>query len=198
MSDIELGPPAKRTSLFLRQVIEWIVVIFIALTVAMLVRLFLLQQFYISGPSMETTMFSNDRVLVNKLAYEIGSIDRGDIVVFDRATMSGNQIEHDDLIKRVIGLGGETIEIRDCIVYIDGARLEESYLPSRDLELTNLSDRCGVVNMDATKIDNDEVFLIGDNRPQSFDSRMFGAIKRDLIIGQAFVIIWPPNSWSGL
>ncbi|MFM8504074.1 MAG: signal peptidase I [Acidimicrobiaceae bacterium] len=198
MSDIELGPPAKRPSLFLRQVIEWIVVIFIALTVAMLVRLFLLQQFYISGPSMETTMFSNDRVLVNKLAYEIGSIDRGDIVVFDRATMSGNQIEHDDLIKRVIGLGGETIEIRDCIVYIDGARLEESYLPSRDVELTNLSDRCGVVNMDATKIDNDEVFLIGDNRPQSFDSRMFGAIKRDLIIGQAFVIIWPPNSWSGL
>ncbi|MFM7828057.1 MAG: signal peptidase I [Acidimicrobiaceae bacterium] len=198
MSDIELGPPAKRPSLFLRQVIEWIVVIFIALTVAMLVRLFLLQQFYISGPSMETTMFSNDRVLVNKLAYEIGSIDRGDIVVFDRATMSGNQIEHDDLIKRVICLGGETIEIRDCIVYIDGARLEESYLPSRDLELTNLSDRCGVVNMDATKIDNDEVFLIGDNRPQSFDSRMFGAIKRDLIIGQAFVIIWPPNSWSGL
>ncbi|MFM8687759.1 MAG: signal peptidase I, partial [Acidimicrobiaceae bacterium] len=118
MSDIELGPPAKRPSLFLRQVIEWIVVIFIALTVAMLVRLFLLQQFYISGPSMETTMFSDDRVLVNKLAYEIGSIDRGDIVVFDRATMNGNQIEHDDLIKRVIGLGGETIEIRDCIVYI--------------------------------------------------------------------------------
>ncbi|MEY3439612.1 MAG: signal peptidase [Actinomycetota bacterium] len=193
MSDIELDPPAKKPSLFLKQVIEWIAVIAIALIVAVLVRLFLLQQFYISGPSMETTMFSDDRVLVSKLAYEIGEIDRGDIVVFDRATMNGNQIEHDDLIKRVIGLGGETIEIRDCVVYIDGAKLEESYLPSRDLELTNLSDRCGVVNMDAT-----EVFLIGDNRPQSFDSRMFGAIKKDLIIGQAFVIIWPPNSWSSL
>jgi signal peptidase I len=198
VSDVELEPQGKRPSLFLRQIIEWVVVIVIALIVAVLVRFFLLQQFYISGPSMETTMFSDDRVLVSKLAYEIGQIDRGDIVVFDRVTMNGNQIEHDDLIKRVIGLGGETIEIRDCVFYIDGAKLEEPYLPSRDIDLTNLSDRCGVVNMDETKIESNEVFLVGDNRPQSFDSRMFGAIKRDLIIGQAFVIIWPPNSWSRL
>jgi signal peptidase I len=112
--------------------------------------------------------------------------------------MNGNKIEHDDLIKRVIGLGGESIEIRDCVIFIDGAKLEEPYLPSRDISLTNLSDRCGVVNMDAITIEDDEVFLVGDNRPQSFDSRMFGAIKKDLVIGQAFVIIWPPNSWSRL
>jgi signal peptidase I len=198
VSDTGLGPPAKKTSLFLRQVIEWIVVIAVALIVALLVRLFLLQQFYISGPSMESTMFSDDRVLVSKLAYEVGEIDRGDVVVFDRATMNGNKIEHDDLIKRVIGLGGESIEIRDCVIFIDGAKLEEPYLPSRDISLTNLSDRCGVVNMDAITIEDDEVFLVGDNRPQSFDSRMFGAIKKDLVIGQAFVIIWPPNSWSRL
>jgi signal peptidase I len=198
VSDIEFEPPAKKSSLLLRQFVEWIVVISVALIVAVLVRMFLLQQFFIAGPSMETTMFSDDRVLVSKLAYEIGEINRGDIVVFDRATMNGDQVEHDDLIKRVIGLSGETIEIRDCAVYIDGSKLEEPYLPSRDLALTNLSDRCGVVNMDATKIANDEVFLIGDNRPQSFDSRMFGAIKRDLIVGQALVIIWPPNSWSRL
>ncbi|MFZ9058709.1 MAG: signal peptidase I, partial [Ilumatobacteraceae bacterium] len=85
MSDFELDPPAKKPSLFLKQIIEWIAVIAIALIVAVLVRMFLLQQFYISGPSMETTMFSDDRVLVSKLAYEIGEIDRGDIVVFDRA-----------------------------------------------------------------------------------------------------------------
>jgi len=66
VSDTGLGPPAKKPSLFLRQVIEWIVVIAVALIVALLVRLFLLQQFYISGPSMETTMFSDDRVLVSK------------------------------------------------------------------------------------------------------------------------------------
>lgn len=198
MSDLGLDRLEKNRSLFLKQIFEWIVVIAIALIVAMLVRLFLLQQFYISGPSMETTMFSDNRVLVSKLSYKIGEIDRGDVVVFDRATMNGSQIEHDDLIKRVIGLGGETIEIRDCIVYIDGKKLEETYLPSRDMGLENLSDRCGVVSMPVTTIENDEVFLVGDNRPQSFDSRMFGPIKKDLIIGQAFVLIWPPSAWSGL
>jgi signal peptidase I len=198
VSDLGLDRLEKNRSLFLKQIFEWMVVIAIALIVAMLVRLFLLQQFYISGPSMETTMFSDNRVLVSKLSYKIGEIDRGDVVVFDRATMNGSQIEHDDLIKRVIGLGGETIEIRDCSVYIDGKKLEETYLPSRDMGLENLSDRCGVVSMPVTTIENDEVFLVGDNRPQSFDSRMFGPIKKDLIIGQAFVLIWPPSAWSGL
>ena len=198
MSDLGLDRLEKKRSLFLKQIFEWIVVIAIALIVAMLVRLFLLQQFYISGPSMETTMFSDNRVLVSKLAYKIGDIDRGDVVVFDRATMNGSQIEHDDLIKRVIGLGGESIEIRDCSVYIDGTKLDEPYLPSRDIGLANLSDRCGVVSMPLTNIENDEVFLVGDNRPQSFDSRMFGPIKKDLIIGQAFVLMWPPSAWSRL
>ena len=198
MSDLGLDPLEKKRSLFLKQIFEWIVVIAIALIVAMLVRLFLLQHFYISGPSMQTTMFSDNRVLVSKLAYKIGDIDRGDVVVFDRATMNGSQIEHDDLIKRVIGLGGESIEIRDCSVYIDGTKLDEPYLPSRDVGLVNLSDRCGVVSMPLTTIESDEVFLVGDNRPQSFDSRMFGPIKKDLIIGQAFVLIWPPSAWSRL
>ena len=198
MSDLGLDRLEKKRSLFLKQIFEWIVVIAIALIVAMLVRLFLLQQFYISGPSMETTMFSDNRVLVSKLAYKIGDIDRGDVVVFDRATMNGSQIEHDDLIKRVIGLGGESIEIRDCSVYIDGTELDEPYLPSRDIGIANLSDRCGVVSMPLTTIENDEVFLVGDNRPQSFDSRMFGPIKKDLIIGQAFVLMWPPSAWSRL
>ena len=198
MSDLGLDRLEKKRSLFLKQIFEWIVVIAIALIVAMLVRLFLLQQFYISGPSMETTMFSDNRVLVSKLAYKIGDIDRGDVVVFDRATMNGSQIEHDDLIKLVIGLGGESIEIRDCSVYIDGTKLDEPYLPSRDIGLANLSDRCGVVSMPLTTIENDEVFLFGDNRPQSFDSRMFGPIKKDLIIGQAFVLMWPPSAWSRL
>ena len=74
----------------LREFLEWFSVIGVALTVAIVIRVFLLQQFYISGPSMETTMFSDNRVLVNKLAYRIGEIDRGDVVVFDRAIPNGN------------------------------------------------------------------------------------------------------------
>lgn len=168
----------------------------VALAVAIVIRVFLLQQFYISGPSMETTMFSDNRVLVNKLAYRIGNIDRGDVVVFDRAIPNGNEVQHDDLIKRVIALGGETISISKCIVFIDGVELPEPYLPKRDTELTDPADRCSTVDMEPTKIESDEIFLMGDNRPQSFDSRMFGPIKKNLIIGQAFVLIWPMNSWK--
>ena len=175
----------------LREFLEWFSVIGVALTVAIVIRVFLLQQFYISGPSMETTMFSDNRVLVNKLAYRIGEIDRGDVVVFDRAIPNGNEIQHDDLIKRVIALGGETISISKCVVFIDGVELAEPYLPNRDTELTVPADRCSTVDMEPIKIESDAIFLMGDNRPQSFDSRMFGPIKKDLVIGQAFVLLWP-------
>ena len=175
----------------LREFLEWFSVIGVALTVAIVIRVFLLQQFYISGPSMETTMFSDNRVLVNKLAYRIGEIDRGDVIVFDRAIPNGNEIQHDDLIKRVIALGGETISISKCVVFIDGVELAEPYLPKRDTELAVPADRCSTVDMEPIKIEPDEIFLMGDNRPQSFDSRMFGPIKKDLVIGQAFVLLWP-------
>ena len=182
----------------LRSFLEWISVIGVALAVAVVIRVFLLQQFYISGPSMETTMFSDNRVLVNKMAYRIGEIDRGDVVVFDRAIPNGDEIQHDDLIKRVIALGGETIAITKCVVYINGAELAEPYLPKRDTEMTDPADRCSTVDMEAIILESDEIFLMGDNRPQSFDSRMFGPIKRDLIIGQAFVLLWPLSEWKFL
>ena len=182
----------QRTILLkLRGFLEWISVIGVALAVAIVIRVFLLQQFYISGPSMETTMFSDNRGLVNKLAYRLGEIDRGDVVVFDRAIPNGNEIQHDDLIKRVIALGGETVSISKCVVYIDGVELPEPYLPKRDTEMTDPADRCSTVDMEAIVLETDEIFLMGDNRPQSFDSRMFGPIKKELIIGQAFVLLWP-------
>ncbi|HBQ51848.1 MAG TPA: signal peptidase I [Acidimicrobium sp.] len=198
MPDLQFDQTKRRRSMAARQLVEWVVVVAVALLVAMLIRLFLLQQFYISGPSMETTMFTDNRVLVNKLAYRIGDVNRGDIVVFDRVTMNGTDVEHDDLIKRVIALEGEQIEIRKCVVYIDGKALSEPYLPSRDTNQPDLSNRCGTVDMEMQTVEEGSIFLMGDNRPQSFDSRMFGAIKKDLVIGRAFVLIWPPTSWSRL
>ena len=198
MSDAQIDFKNSKRSLAFKQLVEWVVVIAVALLVATVIRLFFLQQFYISGPSMETTMFSDNRVLVNKLAYQIGEIDRGDVVVFDRATMNGTEVEHDDLIKRVIALGGEQIEIKGCVVFINGEELSEPYLPKRDTELTDPSSRCGTVDMESQTIEYGSVFLMGDNRPQSFDSRMFGAINEELVVGQAFVLIWPPSAWSEL
>jgi signal peptidase I len=140
---------------------------------------------------MEATMFQDDRVLVNKLSYRLHDIHRGDVVVFDRVTVDGQVVQHDDLIKRVIALGGEKISITDCKVFIDGKLLPEPYLNDYDLAQTVIEDRCRVPMMDEMIIPDNQLFVMGDNRPQSFDSRMFGPIEQNLVVGRAFVIIWP-------
>ena len=94
-----------------RQIREWVVVLISAVLIATVLRTFVVQQFYIAGPSMETTLFGDDRVLVNKLSYRFGEPSRGDVVVFDRITTNGDTVQHDDLIKRVIGLPGEVVEL---------------------------------------------------------------------------------------
>jgi signal peptidase I len=128
---------------------------------------------------------------VNKLSYRLHDIHRGDVVVFDRVTVDGEIVQHDDLIKRVIALAGETVSIKDCKVFIDGELLEESYLNDYDLAESELEDRCRVPVMEDLVVPKNQLFVMGDNRPQSFDSRMFGPIEQSLVVGRAFVIIWP-------
>jgi signal peptidase I len=130
-------------------------------------------------------------VLVNNLSYRLHDIHRGDVVVLDRVSVDGQIVHHDDLIKRVIAVGGETISIKDCQVFINGKLLVESYLNEYDLAQTALEDRCRVPMMEDMTIPENQLFVMGDNRPQSFDSRMFGPIEQALVVGRAFVIIWP-------
>lgn len=176
-----------------RQIREWVTVIVVAVVIATLLRTFVVQQYYIAGPSMETTLWGNDRVLVNKLAYRVGDPQRGDVIVFDRITTNGDTVQHDDLIKRVIGLSGETVEIRDCQVLINGTPIVEPWLAEVAPEVSPESN-CGTANLDPVQVGENQVFLIGDNRPMSFDSRMFGPIDRDLIRGKAMLVIWPFDS----
>lgn len=187
----ELPSSASTNGQGLQLIREWVTVLVVALVIAITVRSLILQQFYISGPSMEATMFQDNRVLVNKLSYRLHDIHRGDVVVFDRVTVDGEVVQHDDLIKRVIGLSGEKISIKDCQVFIDGKLLPEPYLNDYDLAQSSLDDRCRVPVMEETLIPEDHLFVMGDNRPQSFDSRMFGSIEQNLVVGRAFVIIWP-------
>jgi signal peptidase I len=184
-------PPATSTNNGAQILREWVTVLVVALVIAITVRTLILQQFYISGPSMESTMYQDNRVLVNKLSYRLHDIHRGDVVVFDRVTVDGEIVQHDDLIKRVIALAGETVSIKDCQVFIDGELLEESYLNDYDLAESELEDRCRVPVMDDLVVPKNQLFVMGDNRPQSFDSRMFGPIEQSLVVGRAFVIIWP-------
>ena len=177
---------------------EWITVIGVALLIAFVVRGFVLQQFYISGPSMESTMFQNNRVLVNKLSYRLHDIHRGDVVVFDRVTTDGVEVQHDDLIKRVIGVAGDSVSITNCVVSVNGSEVDEPYLNDYDLAQANLEDRCRFPEMASTIVEPGHLFVMGDNRPQSFDSRMFGTIDQKLVVGRAFVIIWPLGSFHWL
>lgn len=175
-----------------------------ALIVAVLVKSFLIQVFWIPSGSMEETLQIGDRVIVNKVAYRIGDPSRGDVVVFEPETfheesiptkISRNLLEsvglrtpESDLIKRVIGLPGETIEIHDNAVFVDGNQLVEPYLPD------------GLVMRDQGpwEVPEDHYFVMGDNRNSSNDSRVFGAIERGRIVGRAFSVVWPPSRWSGL
>jgi signal peptidase I len=177
---------------------DWIFVIAVALGAAMLVRVFVLQQFYISGPSMESTLYQDNRVLVNKMSYKLHPIHRGDVVVFDRVTTSGGTIAHDDLIKRVIGVASDTIEIKACKVLVNGTEIDEPYLNDKQMALTNLTDRCRVVDMPKVVVPKNQLFVMGDNRPESFDSRSFGTIPKGLVVGRAFAIVWPVSRIAGL
>lgn len=175
-----------------------------ALIVAVLVKSFLIQVFYIPSGSMLETLQIDDRVIVNKLAYRIGDPSRGHVVVFEPETfeaeslvtkVSRNLLEsvglrtpQSDLIKRIIGLPGETIEIRDNQVLIDDSPLNEPYLPP-DIRMRDFGPEL---------VPADSYFVMGDNRSSSRDSRVFGAIAGERIVGRAFSIVWPPSNWGGL
>ena len=130
------------------------------------------------------------------MSYKLHDVHRGDVIVFDRVT---NEVQHDDLIKRVLGLPGEALEIRSCVVYIDGVRVEEPYLNLEQTSQIEPSARCGShTDMAPVVIPEDMVFVMGDNRVQSFDSRDFGPIDIDKVRGRAFVVIWPASAWAWL
>lgn len=168
---------------------EWIIVIGVAVSAALLVRAFVLQQFAVSGYSMINTLHDGDRVLVNKLSYRLHDPRRGDVVVLKTIEGAGER----DLIKRVVALPGETVEYRSCVLYVDGRELVEPYLDPTVVTPTS----CGEAQP-ALKVPDDSVFVMGDNRPGSKDSRALGPITYGNLIGRAFVVIWPAGDWRWL
>ena len=168
---------------------EWVIVIFVAVSAALMVRAFVLQQFAVSGYSMINTLHDGDRVLVNKLSYRLHDPRRGDVVVLKTIEGAGER----DLIKRVVALPGETIEYRSCRLLIDGRELVEPYLDPAVVTPT----ACGADQPELT-IPDDSVFVMGDNRGGSKDSRALGPIVYADLIGRAFVVIWPSSDWQWL
>jgi signal peptidase I len=177
------APPADKAHGPGRVILEWAAVIGCGVLIALTAQAFLVQAFWIPSPSMAPTLEVGDRVLVNKLSYKTHDVNHGDLVVFERPPQASNGADDEikDLIKRVVAVGGDTIEGRDGQVYINGERIEEPYLvegtPTNDLPLQEIPEG--------------QVFVMGDNRTNSEDSRVFGPIDEDTIVGRAFVKVLP-------
>jgi signal peptidase I len=176
-------PPAARAFF------DWVVVVGIALLVAVLVRTFLLAHFVVDGESMESTLDPGDRVFVNKMSYRLHDPNRGDVVVLHEI----NGASERDLIKRVIALPGEEIEMVNCVVRIDGMMLQEPYLDPAIVS----PGRCGS-DIAPTVVPDEHVFVMGDNRPGSHDSRALGPVPFEDLVGRAFVVFWPRSNWQWL
>lgn len=166
---------------------SWAITIVIAVVLTLVVKTYLLQAYSIPSPSMVPTLNVGDRVIVSQLNKDPA---RGDIVVFDRPPNDPKTSPDDPdvLIKRVIGLPGETVESRDGNVFVDGSALDESYLP--DGTVTTFTA--------PITVPKGEILVLGDNRQVSLDGRTFGPIDKDLIVGRALARIWPISRWSGL
>ena len=206
---------ARRKAHRRRNTIEWVVVLAGALLIAVVIKTFLFQAFYIPSDSMEPTLKVGDRVLVNKLSYRLHDVHDGDIVVFDRPSTTGqtvggcdgNQVtippsasfateEVHDLIKRVIATEGQTVEQRGGQIYVNGQVLDEPYVHKTN----GVTDKTPSFRFSSQciKVPPGKVFVLGDNRLDSNASNMFGPIPASSIVGRAFIRVWPPGSIGGI
>lgn len=161
---------------------EWAETLVIALVVALVIRTFVVQVYLVEGPSMEPTLHTNERVFVNKLIYRLRSPKPGEIIVLQ----DPNQPQR-ELIKRIIATEGETIEIKKGTVYVNGQPLKEPFINTAIKSTTD---------MPAQPVPENTVFVMGDNRGMSFDSRNIGPVSLSKIDGKAFFMFWPIDKFA--
>jgi signal peptidase I len=176
--DTEIEQPKKRQSVFLRFVMD--VFETLVLSAVLFVGINLISaRIRVDGASMEPTLVSGEYVMVSKLSYRIGTPQRGDIIVFHFP-----RDPKEEYIKRVIGLPGDEVEVRQGSVYVNGQLLEESYLRVT----TNYNG--------AWVIPANQLFVLGDNRNNSSDSHDWGTVPMDYVVGKAILVYWPPPAWG--
>jgi signal peptidase I len=180
------GKPAQEETSFVRWLVETILLVLAAFLLAQGIKTFVVQPFVIPTGSMIPTIEINDRVLAEKISYRFfRQPEQGDIVVFDDPTGA-----HPQLIKRVIAVGGQTVDIQDGAVYVDGKKLNEPYLHG-------VRTDPGSVPL-PVKIPVGYVWLMGDNRPNSGDSRFIGPQPISAIRGRAVWTYWPLSRFGPL
>ncbi len=186
------------------------IILVVAFLVAFLLKTFALQAFYIPSASMEPTLYEGHRVLVEKVTYRFGDLERGDVVVFERDVVPDIPEEelsawtritdsvkglfgfptrgHQDFIKRVIAVGGDEVQGIDGVVKVNGQPVDEPYLvPGTETS-----------QFGPTVVPDGMIFVMGDNRGNSDDSRSFGPVPVDKVIGRGWILLWPVSEFSTL
>lgn len=166
-----------------RSVREWGIILVVAAVASVLLRLFVFQTYFIPSASMEPTLMIGDRIVVDKLAVDFGTINTGDIIVFKAppAEHCGEVVA--DLVKRVIGVPGDRLTSKGNTIYINGKPLKEDWPHYEPIGTAIVP----------TTVPKGEYFVMGDNHPNSCDSRYWGMVPRKYIIGKVFVRIWPES-----
>jgi signal peptidase I len=169
-----------------RAFIEWAVILVVAVGVSFFMRAYAVQTFFIPSGSMEPTLQIGDRIIVSKLSLDFGSIHRGDILVFKAppAEHCGEVVT--DLVKRVIGLPGDHLTSHGNTIFVNGKPLVENWTHYEPLSTP-------IANV---TVPANQYFMMGDNHPNSCDSRMWGTVPRSYIIGRAFLRIWPVSRFG--
>lgn len=178
----------KNKSIF-RELLQFAILV---LVVIIPIRFFIAQPFIVVGESMLPTFSTNEYLIVDELSYKLGSPERWQVIIFKYPYAAEENGDSKYFIKRIIGLPGETVVIKNGTVVIknsdnpDGFTLDEPYIESKtDTSMT-------------MTLGDDQYFVMGDNRPKSFDSRSWGPVSRDMIVGKAFVRLLPPQKISFL
>jgi len=167
-------PAADSTGEVLESALIAIVLVFL------IIRPYVVQAFYIPSGSMHPTLLEQDRILVNKFIYRFQKPRRGDVIVFKAPPQASPDGREKDFIKRVIGLPGDTIEVREGRTYVNGKPLDEPYILERPF-----------YEFPPQQVPQGTLFVMGDNRNDSNDSHNWGSLERDRVLGKAMVIFWP-------
>lgn len=170
-------PSGKKRSGGWKEVWDWIKAIVVALIIAEGIHLFVLQQFVVDGHSMDPTLANNEHLIIDKIPYYLGPPKRGDIIVFHAP-------DGQDWVKRVIGLPGDTVAVKNGKLILDGKTINEPYI-NGPMDPYN--------NYGPTTVPKGDLFVMGDNRNISEDSRIIGPIKESSVIGRVDIIFWPLN-----
>ena len=207
--DIQTDPHLKKKQGFFRELLEWVLYILAAFVLASLIQSEVFALTEVNMSSMESTLMPQDKLVMNKMAYRFGEPDRGDILIFlkdepadgfvrrvsiylsDVSMKLNGEFRRNRLIKRIIALPGDTVEIRDNEVFVNGELLQEPY--------ARVDPEAGRVlngELALLKVPEDMIFVMGDNRGKSLDSRSFGCVSLDSVEGEAVFRVMPMSEFG--